>query len=142
MARQKPIEEQIMNIHETAVAQALQTYEKALNDSDVGAVLSLYAEDGVFMPQHSTSSVGIEAIRAAYVAVFGAIRLSVTFAIAEIRQVAPDWIIARTNSSGTVTLHETKQQTSEANQELFVFQRDGDSWKIARYCFCTVNTPK
>lgn len=29
--------------------------------------------------------------------------------------------------------------TPEANQELFVFQRTGGDWKIARYCFSTIN---
>jgi uncharacterized protein (TIGR02246 family) len=131
-----------MNTQETAVADILHAYEKALNQSDVEAAVSLYAEDGVFMPQHSPSSVGTDAIRAAYVAVFGTIKLSVTFAIAEVRQVAPDWVIARTNSSGTATLNATKESGAEANQELFVFQRDAGAWKIARYCFCTTNPPK
>ena len=130
-----------MNTDEQAVATALKTYERALNASQTDAVMPLYAPDGVFMPQNSPSSVGIDAIRKAYDAVFSAIKLKVEFKLAEVRQLAPDWVLARTNSAGTVTIHATGQTTPEANQELFVFQKVGGAWKIARYCFATTNPP-
>lgn len=122
---------------EQAVAAALTAYGAALNQSDTEAAMRLYAADGVFMPQGSASSVGIEAIRAAYQAIFAAITLEV----AEVRQLAPDWVMARTSSAGSVTVHATGARSAEANQELFVFQRLGDDWKIARYCFSTTNPP-
>jgi uncharacterized protein (TIGR02246 family) len=130
-----------MNSDETSVAEILNEYEKALNNSDTSAALSLYAPDGVFMPQHSPSSIGTAAVRKAYDDVFAAITLSVKFAIAEIRQVAPEWIFARTNSAGTVKINATGASGPEANQELFIFQKIGSSWKIARYCFSTTNPP-
>ena len=130
-----------MNADEQAVATALKTYERALNASETGAVMPLYAPDGVFMPQNSPSSVGIDAIRKAYDTVFSAITLKVEFKLAEVRQLAPDWVLARTNSAGTVTIHATGQTAPEANQELFVFQKVGGDWKIARYCFATTNPP-
>ena len=89
-----------MNADENSVASVLKDYQTALNRSDSGAVLKLYAPDGVFMPQHSPSSVGIAAVRKAYEAVFAAITLTVEFEIAEVRQIAPDWVLARTNSAG------------------------------------------
>jgi uncharacterized protein (TIGR02246 family) len=119
----------------------LKTYERALNASDTNASVELYAPDGVFMPQNSPSSVGIDAVRHAYDAVFAAIKLTVKFNVAEIRQVAPDWVLARTNSAGMVTIHATGQTAPEANQELFLFQKVGGAWKIARYCFSTTNPP-
>jgi uncharacterized protein (TIGR02246 family) len=130
-----------MNADEQAVATVLNTYERALNASDTNASIELYAPDGVFMPQNSPSSVGIDAVRRAYDAVFAAIKLTVKFNVAEIRQVAPDWVLARTNSAGMVTIHATGQSASEANQELFLFQKVGGAWKIARYCFSTTNPP-
>jgi len=130
-----------MNADEQAVATVLNTYERALNASDTNASIELYAPDGVFMPQNSPSSVGIDAVRRAYDAVFAAINLTVKFNVAEIRQVAPDWVLARTNSAGMVTIHATGQSASEANQELFLFQKVGGAWKIARYCFSTTNPP-
>ena len=84
-----------MNADEQAVVNALKTYERALNASETGAVMPLYAPDGVFMPQNSPSSVGIDAIREAYDAVFSAITLKVEFKLAEVRQLAPDWVLAR-----------------------------------------------
>ncbi|MBV9194537.1 MAG: SgcJ/EcaC family oxidoreductase [Solirubrobacterales bacterium] len=128
-----------MNEEEQAVSAALMTYQDALNRSDTDAVMKLYAPDGVFMPQNSPSSVGAEAVRKAYEAVFAAITLTVEFKIAEIRQLAPEWALARTNSAGTVKIHASGAVAPEANQELFLFQKVGGAWRIARYCFATTN---
>jgi uncharacterized protein (TIGR02246 family) len=130
-----------MNPDENAVASVLKDYQIALNRSDTEAALLLYASDGVFMPQHSPASIGTVAVRKAYEAVFAAITLTVEFEIAEIRQLAPDWVLARTNSAGTTKNNATGAEGPEANQELFLFQKTGGAWKIARYCFCTTNPP-
>ena len=131
-----------MNADEQAVAAVLAKYQDALNQSDTNAVMKLYASDGVFMPQHSPSSVGAVAVRKAYDAVFNAITLTVKFNVAEIHQIAPGWAIARTNSAGTVKIKATGGGGPEANQELFVFQKIDGTWKIARYCFSTTNPPR
>jgi uncharacterized protein (TIGR02246 family) len=130
-----------MNVDEQAIATVLKTYQDLLNLSDTAAIMDLYATDGVFMPQNSPSSIGIDEVRTAYEAVFTAITLRVVFNIAEVLQIAPDWAIARTNSAGTVTIHATGGKSAEANQELFVFQKIDAAWKIARYCFSTTNPP-
>src|SRR6202795_1893416 len=126
-----------MNANEQAIAAVLAKYQDALNQCDTNAVRKLYASDGVFMPQHSPSSVGFNAVRNAYEAVFNAITLEVNFNVAEIHQIAPDWAIARTNSAGKATVRATGEGGPEANQELFVFQKIDDAWKIARYGFST-----
>jgi uncharacterized protein (TIGR02246 family) len=131
-----------MNANEQAVATALSKYEEALNQSDTNAVMKLYAPDGVFMAQNFPSSVGADAVRNAYDAVFKAIKLTVKFNVAEVVEVAPNWAFARTNSAGTVKIHATGQTSAEANQELFVFQKIDGAWKIARYCFSTTNPPR
>jgi uncharacterized protein (TIGR02246 family) len=131
-----------MNTNELAVAAVLAEYQDALNQSDTDAVMRLYASDGVFMPQHFPSSVGADAVSKAYLAVFEAITLRVEFKVAEVLQIAPDWAIARTNSAGTAKVNATGDGSPEANQELFVFQKINDAWKIARYCFSTTNPPK
>lgn len=126
-----------------AIEHVLRTYERALNAGDTDAVMKLYAPDGVFMPPNSPSSVGADAVRAAYVNVFNAIRLAVSFDIVEIVQIAPEWAFARTNSAGTVAIRANGQNGAEANQELFVLQKLGSSdWKIARYSFSTTNPPR
>jgi uncharacterized protein (TIGR02246 family) len=128
-----------MNSDEKAVSQVLQQYEDALNASSTEAVMALYAEDGVFMPQNFGSSIGVNAVRRAYDTVFGAIRLSVKFAVQEVKQLAPEWVMARTNSAGTVKVHANGATSAEANQELFLFQKVNGNWKIARYSFSTTN---
>ena len=131
-----------MNADEKAIAAVLAKYQDALNESSADAVMKLYASDGVFMPQNSPSSVGADAVRRAYNAVFDAIALNVKFDIAEIRQLTPDWAFARTNSAGRVKVNATGESSPEGNQELFVFQKIGGDWKIARYCFSTTNAPR
>jgi len=129
----------IMNANEKAVAQVFAKYQDGLNQSDTDAVIKLCAHDGVFMPQNSPSSVGAGEVRKAYDAVFKTIRLAVQFKVAEVREMAPNWVFARTNSAGTVKVHATGAGGPEANQELFLFQKIDGAWKIARYCFSTTN---
>jgi len=127
----------------TKIEAVLSTYEKALNESSADTVMTLYAKDGVFMPQHSLPNVGKNAVRAAYSHVFQAIKLNIKFTIDEILQVSPEWAIARTRSAGFVTINATGDKGPEANQELFVFQKqESGDWKIARYIFSTTNPPR
>jgi ketosteroid isomerase-like protein len=81
------------------VADVLAAYNVALNSSDTNLVMSLYAADGVFMPPYRPSAIGAGEVRKAYDAVFKAIRLTVKFNIAEIVEMSPEWVSARTNSA-------------------------------------------
>ncbi len=112
----------------------LDRYKKALNASDVDAVIELYAADGVFMPSSAPTAVGIESVRAAYEHVFTTIKLDIAFTVEEI--VADGSIaFARTGSKGTVTVLADGTTAPEENRELFVFQKEDGVWKIARYMF-------
>ena len=125
------------------VAVVLQKYEAHLNSSDTKGVMTLFADDGVFMPQHSPSAVGRDAVRKAYEAVFKAIKLSVAFDVAEIQIISDNWAFARTNSEGSVTVLANGAKLDEANQELFLLRKQADgSWKIARYAFSTTKPPR
>lgn len=116
-------------------------YQHALNNSDVNAVTTLYADSGVFMPQHKSAHVGKDAIRTAYQDVFNAIDLNITFDIHEVIQTGEQWAIVRTTSTGTTTIHATGNNVPENNQELFLLQKqaDGRPWRIARYIFTTTS---
>lgn len=118
-----------------AITRQLQSYPNALNASDVDAVMKLYADDAVFMPQHSLPAVGRVAVERAYEQVFGAIKLDIRFEIDEIRALSADWAYARTRSKGTVKiLANGAAPSSEANQELFLLHREKDgAWRFARY---------
>jgi uncharacterized protein (TIGR02246 family) len=131
-----------MTPNEKAVADVLAAYNVALNSSDTNAVMPLYADDGVFMPPYSPSAVGLTEVRKAYDAVFKAIKLTVKFDVAEIVELSPDWVFARTNSAGTTLNHATGKTSAEGNQELFLFRRAKDGrFKIARYSFSPTNPP-
>jgi uncharacterized protein (TIGR02246 family) len=125
-----------------AITATLRSYEAALNASDTNAVMTLYAADGVFMPQHFPSAVGAGNVRAAYDGVFAAIRLKIVFDIVEVVRMADDWAFARTNSAGTLTVLANGHSGPEANQEIFVMRRVDGAWKIARYAFSTTNPPR
>jgi ketosteroid isomerase-like protein len=94
------------------------------------------------MPQNSPSSVGAGEIRRAYDALFKTIKLTVQFNVAEIVEVAPNWVFVRTNSAGAVKAHATGDGGPEANQELFLFQKINGAWKSARYCLSTTNSAR
>ena len=132
-----------MTANESAVAETLSAYNQALNSSDTNAVMPLYAQDGVFLPPYSPSAVGLAEVRKAYDAVFAVIQLTVKFQIAEIVEMIPDWVFARTNSAGTTLNHATGAISKEGNQELFIFHKEKDGkFRIARYSFSTTNPRK
>ncbi|MCO3745881.1 SgcJ/EcaC family oxidoreductase [Pseudomonas aeruginosa] len=118
----------------------LQSYETALNANDIDAILDLYGEAPVFMPQHAPALVGREAVRAGYQQVFASIKLQIRFDIREV-EVIGDWAWARTSSAGRTRLLAEDVEIAEGNNELFVFRREHGHWKIHRYLFAT-NQPR
>ena len=127
---------------ERAIRAVMASYNDALNRGSTDAALMLYAQDGVFMAPYSQSAVGKEAVRKAYDAVFSELKFDVEFSIAELVMMAPNWAYVRTNSAGTTGHASTGKTTAEANQELFIFRKDGDGkWRIARYSFSPTNPP-
>ncbi len=112
----------------------LDRYEKALNASDVDAVLELYADDGVFMPSSAPTAVGVASVRAAYEHVFTTIKLQIVFTVQEIVAEGSN-AFAVTGSKGSVTVLANATTAPEENRELFVFQKQDGVWKIARYMF-------
>lgn len=127
---------------QAAIRGVLATYNEALNSGKTAAVLPLYTDDGIFMPPFSQSAVGQEAVRKAYDAVFAELKFDVRFTVAELVVMAPTWAYVRTNSAGKTAHSSTGKAISEANQELFILQKGGDSrWRIARYSFSPTNPP-
>ncbi len=125
-------------VDQAAIEDVLQTYETALNASDTDKVLSVFAQNGVFMAPNNPAAVGADVIRAAYDGIFQAITFDTELSVAEIVQISPNWAFVRTSSDGHVTVNAIKQRIPDANHELFIFQKDGSgAWKIARYSFAT-----
>lgn len=117
-----------------AIEKLLFLYRDALNASDANKVLPLYTNDGVFMPSNAPSAIGQEQVKASYEFVFKTIQLNIEFFIDEI-VVNGDFAFARTTSKGTTLIRENGQTVPEENRELFVLQKVGGQWKIARYMF-------
>ncbi len=116
------------------IKNVLFSYRDALNASDVSKVLSLYTEDGIFMPSGAPTAIGTEQVKGTYGFVFSNIKLSIEFYIDEIL-VNGDYAFARTTSKGTTLIHATGETVPEENRELFVLQKENGSWKIDRYMF-------
>jgi uncharacterized protein (TIGR02246 family) len=128
---------------EEQIKALLAAYNAALNGSKTDLVMPLYMSDGVFMPPYSESAIGQAAVRKAYDEVFEIRKFDVKFNLGELVVLSPEWAFGRTNSAGHTTNPKTGAQSSEGNQELFIFRRDRDgAWKIARYSFSPTNPPK
>ena len=78
-----------------AISIVLHSYQEALNNASVEDAVKLYTEDGICMPQHAQSFVGIANVRKAYEGFFKIIKFDVKFDIKEIVPVAPDYAFAR-----------------------------------------------
>lgn len=112
----------------------LDVYKKSLNTSDAKLAQSLYTKDGIFMPTEAPSAIGSENILKSYEFIFSQIQLNIEFFIDEIA-VENELAFAVTSSRGTTLIHATGATVPEANRELFVFEKVGEDWKIARYMF-------
>ncbi len=125
---------------EGKVRSAILAYETALVAGDVDGVMDVYGDSPVFMPQHAPAQTGRDSVRTAYENVFATIKLDIKFTIDEI-EVLGDTAWARTSSAGETTILENGAVVAEGNNELFVFKKQGRSWKIHRYLFST-NQPR
>lgn len=122
------------------IQDVLKAYETALNGNDTNAILDLYGQDPVFMPQNAPALVGREAVRAGYEQVFATIKLDVRFDIHEVQELG-DTAWARTSSAGRTRILANGAVVAEGNNELFIFRREQDAWRIHRYLFAT-NQPR
>lgn len=137
--------------HHTAIKMAspsvqikatLQKYREALVASNAPACTALYTDDGVVMAQGFQSQVGHTAVSEWYKLCFSLIQLDVKFTVQEVVVVSEKYAFARTTSAGTQKVHAIGKVSEEKNQELFVMEKVGEQWKIARYCFSTTLPPR
>ena len=124
-----------------AINSLLNSYQDALNASNIDRIMTLYAPDGVLMAQYSSTAVGTEEVRQVYDGLFAESTLQIKFEIIEIVPTAPNWAFARTRSTG-INMTKDGDSRPEANQDLFVLQKLGGEWRIARYCFSGIDVPQ
>jgi|SRR2546425_7524206 len=120
------------------IEEVLKSYERALNASDVGGVVQLYTDDAVLLAPEASSAVGIKAVQGAYTAIFQAIGINITFEIAEVKLLSPEWAFLRSNSTGVIKILANSAQIPGSNHELFVLRKSQGRWKIARYSFSSI----
>jgi ketosteroid isomerase-like protein len=122
------------------ITNLLKAYEKALNTSDTKAAMALYGSDPIFMAQNAVAFIGRDSVRASYQHIFEALKLNVVFSIHEIVEMG-DLAYGRTTSAGQQEALAAHTTSKEANNELFIFRKEGGHWKIHRYLFATSNPP-
>jgi len=138
---QQPPSYQLEAQQRTEIKEVLKSYERSLNASDVAGVVQLYTDDAVLLAPEAPSAVGIEAVRNAYTGIFQAIALNITFEIAEVKLLSPEWAFLRSNWKGVVKILANGAQVPGSSQELFVLHKSQGRWKIARYSFSSVLQP-
>lgn len=126
--------EKMEKLAKQEIENLLMTYKGTLNTSNAEKATSLYAKDGIFMPTGAPSAIGKEQIKGAYDFVFSQIQLNIEFYIEEIT-VENDFAFAVTSSKGETLIHATGAKIPEENRELFIFEKENGTWKIARYMF-------
>lgn len=119
---------------QSEIQDLLDIYERSLNTSDVALAVSCYMSDGVFMPTTLPTATGPE-LQGAYDQTFAAIKLQVEFTLDELVVASSDLAYALTRSNGMQTMQASGAQTPESNREIFIFGRQDQQWKIARYMF-------
>ncbi len=115
------------------IEKLLMVYKEALNTSNTKKAVKCYTKDGVFMPSGAPTASAIK-IKDAYDFVFSQIQLDIEFYIEEI-VIDNDMAFAVTSSKGTTLIHSSGEKVPEENRELFVFEKENNDWKIARYMF-------
>ena len=135
----KVLKTEIMNEKEQSeIKKVLFSYRDALNESNAEKVLSLYTNNGVFMPSSAPTAIGQEQLKGTYEFVFSNIQLNIEFYIDEI-EIVGEYAFARTTSKGTTLIHASGETVPEENRELFVLRKENGSWKIDRYMFNKMN---
>ena len=123
---------------EAAIRKTIAQYFRALNHSDVEAVLKLYTNDPVMLPFLQPTVVGTEAVRLNYESTFQHIRFQVQTSIQELVEMSAEWTYVRTESAGTFTPVSTQKGSPATFHELFLLRKSsGGEWLIARYSFST-----
>jgi uncharacterized protein (TIGR02246 family) len=117
-----------------AIEKVITAYRDALKEANAGKVVALYPKDAVLMPPGAPTALGQEQVKATYEYVFKAIKLDINFTIDDI-SVNGNNAVVRSTSKGTALVNANGQSAPEENRELFVFQKVGGQWKIARYMY-------
>lgn len=121
-------------MEKSAIEKLIFAYQDALNASDVNKVVELYTKNGVLMANSAPTAEGAEQIKGTYQYVFDNFSYTLQFSIIEI-VVNGNTAFARSTSKGSFVINSSGQTVPDENRELYVFEKVGDNWKIARYMY-------
>ena len=117
-----------------AIKNLLQTYQRALNEGNIGLVRSVYAKDAVVIGQPFPTATGIEEIISLYADFLSKLDFNVQFDLLEL-ELSGDLGFIRTRSHGTIVPKRQKPTGSEGNREIFIVKKIQGAWKFYRYIF-------
>lgn len=122
----------------SSIQEIIKEYENALERKDPTACASMYASNGVMMPDDSEPLSGEEILKwyESWVSSINASGIedwSVDFKVQEI-EVHHDWAYARTENAGTSVKDDQTEDWKTKSVYLFVRQGDG-AWKVKAYAF-------
>jgi uncharacterized protein (TIGR02246 family) len=121
-------------MEKSAVEKLIFAYQDALNASDVNKVIELYTKNGVLMANSAPTAEGAEQVKGTYQYVFDNFSYTLQFSIIEI-VVNGNTAFARSTSKGSFVIKSSGQTVPDENRELYVFEKVGGNWKIARYMY-------
>lgn len=121
-------------VDQTAIQNVVETYIERMSRSDIEGLVSLFTQDAVLMAPEAPTMDGADQMKAFFGYGFTTVKLTPKIHIDEI-VVAGDHAFVRCHSDVQITVLETDVSHRENNRELFVFQKSGGEWKIARYMF-------
>ena len=117
-----------------AIKNLLQTYQRALNEANVGLVRSVYAKDAIVIGQPFPTATGIDEIISLYTDFLSKLDFNVQFDLLEL-EVSGELGFIRTRSHGTIVPKGQKPTGSEGNREIFIVKKIRGAWKFYRYIF-------
>jgi uncharacterized protein (TIGR02246 family) len=117
---------------EAAIRALAAAWHEAWAANDADAVVALYADDGIVLPQDLPPIEGRERLLGVYRGVFDAVSVVGSGEIQEI-EVAGDWAFYRTHYRLVATPHAGGDPIEDAGSSLFILRRQHDGqWRIAR----------
>lgn len=120
--------------NEVPLRAVIAEYGRALARGEPAAVVRLYEADAVAMIQGAAAQADIDAIRELYAGLFATMVFDLEFQVVEVRVLAPDWALVRTDSRGSVRLRLNGTAVRSFGHEFFLLHRgEADAWRIARY---------
>lgn len=122
------------NSDKSEIEKLIQNYQEVLNSSDVNAIIALYTENAVLLPNAAPTADGLNQVKQTYEYVFENFTYTLKFTVLEIETIG-NTAYVRSNSSGNVHIKASGETVTDQNRELFILKKQNDTWKIARYMY-------